>query len=75
MINKNLLLWLLNLESGDKEKGFIYSSQEKGLKETIVYLSDISDQFLSKHITLRLQYKFEVNLEESIDTGKLNLSL
>lgn len=68
LINKDLLLWLIDLESAEKDKAFIYSLQERGLQETIIHFNDITDEFLSKHMTLRLTYKFEVSLEENIDT-------
>ena len=50
---------------------FVYSLQSKSVEESKVYFDDINDEFISKHMTLRLHHIFEILVEESKDPGKV----
>lgn len=43
---------------------------DKSVQESRMFFEDIKDDFISKHLSLRLRHKLELTIEESIDEGK-----
>jgi hypothetical protein len=64
---------LVDLTSKDKEQEtiFIQNLSTKLIQESRVFFDDIYDDFISKHVTLRLRHKLELTVEESRDVGKV----
>ena len=67
------ILWLVDLTSKDKEEEtiFVHNLATKSVEESRAFFDDINDDFISKHVTLRLRHKFELTVEESSDVGKV----
>ncbi|CAB3986148.1 Hypothetical predicted protein [Paramuricea clavata] len=76
LINSTQILWLVDLTSKDKEQEtiFIQNLSTKLIQESRVFFDDIYDDFISKHVTLRLRHKLELTVEESRDAD-LSMSL
>lgn len=67
------MFWLVNLTSKQKddETIFVYNLSAKSVQESKVSFDDINDDFISKHVTLRLRHKVELLIEKSNDVGKM----
>ena len=77
MINSTQILWLVDLTSKDKEEEtiFVQDLSTKLVQESTVVFDEINDDFISKHMTLRLRHKFEITVEESSDMGKVKQNI
>lgn len=67
------MFWLVNPTSKEKhdETIFVYNLFAKSVQESKVSFDDINDDFISKHVTLRLRHKVELLIEKSNDVGKV----
>ena len=71
-MNSLQIFWLVDLTSKDKEQEtiFVQNLSDKSVQESKVFFEDIKDDFISRHLTLRLRHKLELTIEESND-GKV----
>ncbi|XP_028397458.1 uncharacterized protein LOC114521282 isoform X3 [Dendronephthya gigantea] len=69
LIDNTQILWVLDPVSKEEEDDsvFVYNLLSKSVEESKVYFNNINDEFISKHMTLRLHHKFDILVEKSSD--------